>query len=46
MTWGVALREPGVHTAGWVKGFCHVVFQGSHLTWKHGHERGMDEGGS
>ena len=26
---GVALRGAGVHTAGLVKGFCHVVFQGS-----------------
>lgn len=38
--WGVALRGPGVHTAGVVKGFCHVAFQGSHPTRKHGHERG------
>lgn len=37
---GVALRGAGVHTAGLVKGFCHVVFQGSHPARKHGHERG------
>lgn len=38
--WGVALRGRGVHTAGLVKGCCHVVFQGSHPARKHGHGRG------
>lgn len=44
--WGVALRGPGVHTAALVKGFCHVVFQGSHPAQKHGGERRVDERGS
>lgn len=38
--WGVALREPGVHTAGLVKGFCHAVFQGSHPTGSTGMREG------
>ena len=37
--WGVALGGPGVHTAGLAKGFCHVVFLGSHPARKRGHER-------
>lgn len=39
--WGVALeRAWGTHSRGWLRGFGYGVFQGSHPTQKHGHERG------